>query len=329
MANGGVPTEADGLKGAIPKSGSETPMSPHENTAVFRPSPNSGVFRSTPSASSKLADLATDADESKKGEADVWLHVYDLDPYTGWANSALLRGFELGVYHCGVEIYGDEWSFQYFEDAWDDETLSGVLRTTPKLMEGYRYRESVRMGVSPLKRIEVSDVIQRLMCEWTAATYHITQRNCVSFAENLVDNLRIGQEFPAWIKKLCDVSNQSRVVNYVVDSAWGWSKWYMKRQHLQREQQALQPCSETISWWDMLRCSGNSQTTLAHEEVSFDNGNRADAFTVLYEREGYAIVSDADPMVPQLTARDAPPFDPDHKGKRPPFMGDSGIDEPS
>jgi hypothetical protein len=186
------------------------------------------AFGSMPSAASNSPDLSTE--RQSNGESDkgaVWLHVYDLDPYTGWANTWL----DFGVYHCGVEIYGVEWSFYYFDGAWDEKKvklvgdLPGVLHSTPKELEGYRYRESVYMGISPLTRAEVKDLIQKLRGEWLACTYHITQRNCVSFAETLLDNLRIGEKFPSWIKKLCDASKQSRVVNYVVDGVWGWHKW--------------------------------------------------------------------------------------------------------
>lgn len=309
-----------GIDGEVPTEG--------KDAAMFRVCPNSDAF--SPSAPSKLSDLATegDADDGSR-QAEVWLHVYDLDPYTGWANSAFMRGFELGVYHCGVEVYDDEWSFQYFEDSWDDPTLSGVMRTTPKLMEGYKYRESVQMGVTPLRKIEVKDTIRSLMCEWTAATYHITHRNCVSFAEILVAKLQTKSEFPPWIKALCEVSNQSRAVNFVVDSVWGWSQWYMKMQYLREKRKALQAqaSSQSVSWWDMLRCSGNHRAASCEEEIPFENARTDDDVQVMYHREGYSIIEE--PIEGPFTARNAPAFDLDKiKGKRPPFQGDAGIDEP-
>lgn len=76
--------------------------------------------------------------------------------------------FVSGIYHAGIEVYGEahkwgclgeeevtiscaddlsadhldpfrlqEWSFQYFEDTWNDPSISGILRCMPKQMSGY------------------------------------------------------------------------------------------------------------------------------------------------------------------------------------------------
>jgi len=75
---------------------------------------------------------------------DVWLHVYHCDPYTAFLNQAILTRNDVGIYHCGVEVYSDEWSFQYFEDTWDDPTVSGIIRCSPRQMFGYDYQDAIQ-----------------------------------------------------------------------------------------------------------------------------------------------------------------------------------------
>ncbi|CAK0790049.1 unnamed protein product, partial [Prorocentrum cordatum] len=83
-------------------------------------------------------------------QREVWVHVYDMGPVTGRLNQFVLRGANLGAFHVGVEVLGEEWSFQGFHDAWDDDTLCGVLRNPPRNHPDYLYRESVCLGMTPL-----------------------------------------------------------------------------------------------------------------------------------------------------------------------------------
>lgn len=214
-----------------------------------------GLMRAPESAMVKLSELATGINIADGGTGygvEVVMHVYDLDPYTGWANGALMRGLELGVYHVGVEIYGSEWSFQYFDNAWNDNTLTGVSCNTPKQHVGYIYRESLRMGFSPLQRSEICDVIKKMMFDWRANTYHLTHRNCLHFAEALVTKLRLQVEFPAWIKNLCEASKRSRIVDYMVDNVWDLHKQIATWKY-NPEQRQRPLSSERHSWLDISR----------------------------------------------------------------------------
>jgi hypothetical protein len=205
---------------------------------------------------SKLSELAAGSLLSD-GAGEVWMHVYDLDPYTGWANEALMRDLELGVYHCGVEVYGTEWSFQYMDNAWEDSTFTGVTFCTPKQEKGFIYRESVRIGVSSLSRLQISHVIRALMFDWRANTYHLTRKNCLHFSEALISELCPQVEIPAWIKNLCDATKRSRVVDYIVDSTWSFNKQLAIWKHRPRQPKG-QRSSERYAWWDIARFGGRS-----------------------------------------------------------------------
>ena len=47
----------------------------------------------------------------------------------------------LFLYRAGaalLTLMRQEWSFQYFEDTWNDPTISGIIRCAPKQMSGRR-----------------------------------------------------------------------------------------------------------------------------------------------------------------------------------------------
>jgi len=161
----------------------------------------------------------------------VWLHVYDVDPYTGWMNRAFLHGMSIGVYHAGVEIFQEEWAFQYFEDTWEDESISGIMRCRPKQMAEFVYRESIFMGQTKLSAWEVDCIISSMHDEWPASSYHLTRRNCLTFAEALCSQLGVPTDFPEWLKGVCETANQSMPLGAMVDYGWSWGKWWMIRKH--------------------------------------------------------------------------------------------------
>jgi len=187
--------------------------------------------------SHQLSQVQTD------GDPEVWIHIYHCDPYTGWLNKALLKNREIGIYHAGVEVYGEEWSFQYFEDSWDDPSVSGVIRCPPKCMTDYEYQESVNLGLTPFSEEEVDQILLTLHYEWPACNYHLTNNNCLTFAEHLVKLLNVSKPFPAWLKGILEASHNNQPVNAVVDYSWSWMKWWMMRKHRQ-ENPGGEPCED-------------------------------------------------------------------------------------
>lgn len=170
---------------------------------------------------------------------DVWLHIYHCDPYTGFLNQAFLSRNDVGIYHAGVEVYSNEWSFQYFEDTWDDPSVSGLFRCPPRQMAGYEYQESVHLGVTPLSEEEVEKELERLREEWPACSYHLTRNNCLVFAEHFADILKVPEPFPSRLKGILEASAQNERLGAVVDYGWSWSKWWMLRKHRQEEPETV------------------------------------------------------------------------------------------
>jgi len=227
-------TEANGLRVAHESespggvSSSTPPVAPRPEYTTERPERDeafSGVHR---------RDNIISWD-SEVEEHEVWLHVYDLGPVTGRLNEFVLRGANLGAFHCGIEVLGDEWSFQGFHDAWDDPTLSGVVRNEPRLHPAYIYRESLFMGVSPLDKHSIDYVLDSMMEEWPANMYHIVSRNCVTFAEEFAKALQAPEEFPPWVRGAMDACKQP-TIKAIADYGWSVFKEWSRRQ---AEQEAL------------------------------------------------------------------------------------------
>ncbi|CAD7976994.1 unnamed protein product [Amoebophrya sp. A25] len=62
----------------------------------------------------------------------------------------------MGAYQVGVEVYGDEWSFLFYNDVVEDPTVTGCNRVQPREHPDFSFRTSIYMGRTPLGAIEVS-----------------------------------------------------------------------------------------------------------------------------------------------------------------------------
>jgi len=129
---------------------------------------------------------------------DVWLHIYDLGPLSKWMiNSWSSKQSGLGMFHCGVEVLGVEWSFQAMLDC-ETEEMTGVMCHTPKSHPRHVYRESVWLGDSPLCANEICKLLARLERDWPAMSYHFLRHNCTDFAEALSSALNVPTPYPSW-----------------------------------------------------------------------------------------------------------------------------------
>jgi len=129
-------------------------------------------------------------------ENAVYLHVYDLDSVTAKMNAVTRHMAQSGVFHVGVQVYSDEWSYGQHDDI-----TSGVTCNRPKEHLFHVYRETVFMGDTDLSRAEVWLLLERLKPEWPGNGYHLFHRNCISFADALCIELGV-RRVPEWILRL-------------------------------------------------------------------------------------------------------------------------------
>jgi len=169
----------------------------------------------------------------------VFLHVYHMDTYTGYLNDAFLKSKDLGMYHCGIEVIGEEWSFGFFMDSLYDPLVSGVQRCSPRHMIGYEYQKTVNLGPTPLSNEEVQQVLDNVRDTWPACSYHIVHRNCVTFAQHIASSLQVPEPFPAWTKGAADFSARNAHMDAVVDVAWSLGTWCMDMRYGQQSDSRL------------------------------------------------------------------------------------------
>eukprot|EP00451_Oxyrrhis_marina_P028411 CAMPEP_0204343670 /NCGR_PEP_ID=MMETSP0469-20131031/25066_1 /ASSEMBLY_ACC=CAM_ASM_000384 /TAXON_ID=2969 /ORGANISM="Oxyrrhis marina" /LENGTH=216 /DNA_ID=CAMNT_0051328807 /DNA_START=44 /DNA_END=694 /DNA_ORIENTATION=+ len=194
-------------------------------------------------------------DENEE-EREVVLNVYDIDRVSGWWNEYTKGEDEpsrFGAFHVGVVIYGIEYCYQYYFDLWQ-EGVTGVVSHWPKSTD-YTFRASESMGRTVLAETQVDSLIADIENEWCAADYHITRKNCVSFAEELCGRLECPTPFPAWIKGALETARSSYVLSTVLDASWATARWWMVWSTQSEEAKAIEGQSggEPPTWDAPLR----------------------------------------------------------------------------
>eukprot|EP00928_Gymnodinium_smaydae_P099046 TRINITY_DN9353_c0_g1_i2.p1 TRINITY_DN9353_c0_g1~~TRINITY_DN9353_c0_g1_i2.p1 ORF type:complete len:367 (-),score=58.95 TRINITY_DN9353_c0_g1_i2:55-1110(-) len=161
-------------------------------------------------------------------EAAVTLNIYDLDAWTGCLNQkdSWTRRNNLGIFHCGVEVYGLEYSFVYFYDGWEDDSLPGIRRDHPRRNPQFIFRESLPLGCTPLSPEEIRELMSGLNDRWAANSYQIIENNCVSFADALAAALQVAS-VPRWVHGLAATATAVAPLRYIVGIVWRLVVWVM------------------------------------------------------------------------------------------------------
>lgn len=130
----------------------------------------------------------------------VLVHVYDMY----WINEYTTH-MGLGVYHSGIEVYGQEYGY-----GGHDRPDSGIFDMIPKdvyeLGDHYRYRESIYIGSTDFTASDVKRILTELGKDFRGDRYHLMNKNCNHFSGSLTKIL-CGQDIPSWINRLAYVSS--------------------------------------------------------------------------------------------------------------------------
>lgn len=129
--------------------------------------------------------------KKKPGSVPVYLNVYDLTPINGYA-----YWFGLGVYHSGVQVHGVEYGF----GAHDRET-TGIFEVEPGHCPGFTFRKSIYIGSTELGPKDVREFMEKLAQEYAGNTYHLIQKNCNHFCNDVCVRLT-GKSIPRWVNRL-------------------------------------------------------------------------------------------------------------------------------
>ena len=117
--------------------------------------------------------------------------IYNLAD--GATNQILKSYLSLGgIYHVGLEIAGIEWSYGYCESG------SGIFAVEPRKCSLGPFHEQVSLGESNVSVDDVIRVLHKLRQDWMGADYNILSRNCVTFTQELIQQLSLGANLPAY-----------------------------------------------------------------------------------------------------------------------------------
>ena len=120
------------------------------------------------------------------------VNVYDLSAANDYTWS-----FGLGVFHSGVEVCGQEWTF----------SASGVFHMEPRFAPGAVFRESICVGEVVMGSREVEDVVNGLRELFPGNEYHVVTRNCNSFSSALCKALLKKDVYPAYVNRLANLGS--------------------------------------------------------------------------------------------------------------------------
>ncbi|RZB58004.1 DeSI-like protein isoform A [Glycine soja] len=139
--------------------------------------------------------------KKKPGLNPVYLNVYDLTPINGYA-----YWLGLGVYHSGVQVHGVEYGFGAHE-----RDTTGIFEVEPRHCPGFTFRKSIFIGSTDMGPKDVRAFMERLAEEYSGNTYHLIQKNCNHFCEDVCVRLT-GKSIPRWVNRLARLGKGYRKV---------------------------------------------------------------------------------------------------------------------
>lgn len=128
------------------------------------------------------------------GSVPVYLNVYDLTPYNGYA-----YWLGLGVYHSGVQVHGIEYAFGAHE-----YPSTGIFEGEPKQCEGFTFRKTILIGKTDMSPAEVRAVMEDLAQDYRGNAYNLITKNCNHFCNDACIKLT-GNPIPNWVNRLARI----------------------------------------------------------------------------------------------------------------------------
>ncbi|XP_071723477.1 deSI-like protein At4g17486 [Rutidosis leptorrhynchoides] len=129
--------------------------------------------------------------KKKSGTVPVYLNVYDLTTFNGYA-----YWLGLGIYHSGVQVHGVEYAFGAH-----DHANTGVFEVEPKHCPGFTFRKSILIGRTDLGPVEVHAFMEKLAEDYSGNSYHLITKNCNHFCNDVCVKLT-AKPIPRWVNRL-------------------------------------------------------------------------------------------------------------------------------
>ena len=125
----------------------------------------------------------------------VIVNIYDVGKFTRLFNEVTRTLGGAGIFHAGIEVYGDEWSFGFCDEG------TGITWNQPRRHRDHNFRESIHIGYTQLDQIEVEALVSRMQKEWPGNSYKLLSHNCLTFADAFLIELGL-PVMPEWVRSL-------------------------------------------------------------------------------------------------------------------------------
>uniref|UniRef100_A0A0N4ZE28 DUF862 domain-containing protein n=1 Tax=Parastrongyloides trichosuri TaxID=131310 RepID=A0A0N4ZE28_PARTI len=130
-------------------------------------------------------------------EEQVFLNIYQLDIKGIWKKA--------GIYHTGVEVYGQEFMF-----GGHPENKSGITSVRPKQACDYNnifiYKKCINMGTTKYDKRTIFRVIEQLGSHFSGINYHLLKRNCNNFSDEFCKRI-VGKGIPKKYNRIARIVN--------------------------------------------------------------------------------------------------------------------------
>lgn len=111
-----------------------------------------------------------------------------------------------GYFHCGVEVYDQEWSFMGPKQ---ENRGSGVFCCQPARCPGFSYSESLPLGVTYLPLKQVQKLLQGMAALWTGISHDPRTRHSCHFCDHFCMCLGVGS-IPDYLTGCSDEGSEAK-----------------------------------------------------------------------------------------------------------------------
>lgn len=113
-----------------------------------------------------------------------------------------------GVYHVGIVVYGNEFSYGYFDNPVKPKA-TGVDCVFPGRHPMHQFQEFVDLGTTEASRSKVAEIVMELSGSWLGNEYHYLSHNCVSFSQALAKALGV-RPVPEWCESAAKAARTTK-----------------------------------------------------------------------------------------------------------------------
>lgn len=126
-----------------------------------------------------------------------------------------------GVFHVGVQIYGQEYGFGMVEEP----GITGVCACAPRSNDQHKYKCTLDMGPTNMTEKEVDALLESLSHapEWEGITYDLLHHNCLHFARSLCEKVDV-RHMPHWLDRLGRTAAKVQIASEEATENWGKAK---------------------------------------------------------------------------------------------------------